>query len=137
MPSLNHPIHHRVGLGTGAGHQSVHHPAQQSGIGVAQQGHGPVIVQFRLGLASNELIEDGQRIAHGPASGPHHQPQHPVLGRDALGTTQIRHVVAQYLRGNQPERIVMGAGANRGNDLFGIRGCKNEFNVVRRLLYQL
>ena len=56
---------------------------------------------------------DAQGVAGGPAAGPYDQRQRRRLDRDALALADLGEVVAQQPRRQQPERVVVGAGADR------------------------
>jgi hypothetical protein len=83
------------------------------------------------------LVEHGQSVTDRAAAGPHHQPDHAGLDRDPLLLADAGQMVGHRLGRHQPERIVMGAAADRADDLLRLGGGEDEFNVRRRLLDQL
>ena len=135
LPGLDHAVHggeHRGGVPGGEGVNDV---VQQSRVGVAEQGDREVVGEPALVRARHELVQDGQRVAHGPAAGAHHQGEHTGFGGDTLLLAQLLQVAHERLGRHQPEGVVVRAGADGGEHLGGFRGGEDELHVLRRFLH--
>ena len=94
------------------------------------------VVELSAVAAAHELVEHRQRIAHRPPARAHDEGQHAPADLDSLIVADARHVIFKGLRRDEPERIVVGARADRPDDLFGLRRGKYELDVRRRLLHE-
>ncbi len=120
-----------------AGGEGVHDLVQQGVRGVAEQSGRLGVAHTALGRAAEQLVEHRQRVAHRAGPGAHHQRQHGGLHRHALRVADLREVRRQNLGRHQPERVVVGAGADRPEHLVGLGGREDELHVGRRLLHHL
>ena len=125
---------HAVGV---AGGEGVHDLVEEAVGRVAQQPRGLLVADARLGRATEQLVEHRQRVTHRPGAGAHHQRQHGVVDRHALGGAQLGQVGGQRARRHQPERVVVRARADRADDLLGLGRGEDELHVGRRLLHHL
>ena len=104
---------------------------------VAQQRDRSVIADGVALGAGNELIEQRERVARRAATGTNHEREHPRLNRDTLFAAQLLHVLEHRLGRHQPERVVVGARANRAEHFVRLGRSKNELHVLWWLFDEL
>ena len=137
LAGLHHAVH---GLEHGGGvvcGERVDDVVQQGLGGEAEQVHREVVVHAALGGAGDQLVQHGQGVSDGAGAGAHHQRQHARVHLGGLRGAQVLQVGDQRLRRHQPERVVVGAGADGADDLVRLRGGEDELQVLRRLLHDL
>ena len=137
VAALDDPVHRAEHRSPVAGRERVHDLVEQARVGVAEQRDRAVVADPALVRAREQLVEYGQRVSSGPAAGPHHQRQHRRVERDALGGEDLLGQVAHHRRRHQPERVMVGAGPDRRDDLVRLGRREDELQMRRRLLDQL
>ncbi len=110
---------------------------QQFTVGEPEERSRSVIGQPTRVRPRHQLIEHGQRISHRTSAGPHDEGQHARLDIDTLGVAQELEIVVQPGRRHEAEGVVVGAGADGPDDLFGLGGREDELHVLGRLLDDL
>ena len=106
-------------------------------MGVAEQGHGPLVADDRSVGPGDQLVEQRQGVAGRAASGAHDEREHTGLDRHALALAE-RLDVLQHRRGrHEPERVVMGPRPDRADDLLGLGRGEDELHMLRRFLDEL
>ena len=116
---------------------------EQRAVGVPQQRDGALVPHRRPVLAvhgvgaGDELIEQRQGVAWRAAAGPHHQRKHAGFGLHPFLDAELFDVLEHRRGSDQAEGIVVGARADRADDLFGLGGGEDELDVLRRLLDEL
>ncbi|KJL26900.1 hypothetical protein RL72_00808 [Microbacterium azadirachtae] len=109
-------------------------PEQRDGALVGHF-HGPRGIR-RVG-AGDELVEEGEGVSRGSAAGAHDERQHALRDRHAFLCAELLDVLEHRRGRHQPERVVMGAGADRAQHLLGLRRGEDELDVRRRLFDEL
>ena len=137
VPGLNHAVDDveesaRIAFG-----DSVHHLGKHAGIGDPHQLHGVFVGDACRSRACHELAKQRQRIAHTALGGTGHEGQGGGVRSDFLLLTDPRQVVAQHSHGQQPEGVVVCAGADRAEDLLRLSGGEDETQMCGRLLNEL
>lgn len=87
--------------------------------------------------STDQLVQHTQGVTHRARTGAHNERQRGRLDRHALGLAQLGHIVGQYLRRHQAERVVVRTRPDRPDDLVRLGGGEDELEVRRRLLDQL
>ena len=105
--------------------------------GVAEQVGGDLVGDPVGPGTADQLVEHRQRVTRRPGTGAHHQGQRRLVDAHALLHAQLGEVVREHPRGDQPERVVVGARADGRDDLLGLGRGEDELQVLRRLLDQL
>ena len=100
-----------------------------------EQCHGGIVGNHTIHGTDHELVEHGQRIAHGAAAGTHGQPQHTRLGLDMLVAADSLQIRPHDLLRHQTERIMVGARADGADHLVGFGGGEDEHDMFRWLLH--
>ena len=137
VPGLDHVVD-RVEHGRAVpGRERLDHLIQQPVVGVAQQRDGAVVAQALLVRAGDELVEHRQRVADRARSGPDDDREHGRLVGHALADQDLLQMLPQHRRGHEPERVVVGSGPDRRDDLFRLSRREDELQVRRRLLDEL
>ncbi len=137
LPGLDDPVDRREQRGGVAVADRLHHLVEQGGVRVAEQRDRALVVDPVALRSGDQLIEQRQRVAHRPAAGAHHERQYARLDLDTLGAAQLLYII-EHLRGrHQPERVVVGAAANRADHLVGLGGGEDELHVLGRLFDDL
>ena len=103
----------------------------------AQQRGRTFVSDALVAGARDQLVEDRQRVAHRPAARARDEPQHSWGDGDTLLGGQLLEVCRELGRRDEPERVVVGAGADRADDLLGLGRREDELHVLRRLLDDL
>ena len=110
---------------------------EQGPVGEAEQRRGAGVGEALVGRAGDQLVEHRERVTHRSPTRAGDEREHPGLHGDTLGVAQPLHVFGQPGRRHQPERVVVGAGADRADDLLGFGRCEDELHVLRRFLDDL
>ena len=137
LADLDHLVDPREHALAVSGGESVHDLVQQRVGGVAEQPGSLQVADPSVIGRTQQLIEHRQRIAHRPRTGTHHQRQHAPLDVDAFLTADLVQIGRQRARRHQPERIVVGARADRPDDLLGFGRREDELDVFGWLLDDL
>ena len=95
--------------GAVAGGECVDDVAEERVRGVAEQRDRRPVVDAVRGGAGHELVEHGQGVAHRAAAGAHDERQHTLAHRHRLPFAELGQVAGEDLRGDEPERVVVGA----------------------------
>ena len=120
-----------------AGGEGVDGGVEQLAVGEAEQGRGRLVGEALGAGPRDELVEHRQRVTHRTATRAHDERQHARGHRDALLDAELLHVGLQPGRGDEPERVVVGARADGADDLLGLGGGEDELHVLGRLLDDL
>ena len=136
VPGLDHALHDPVRAGPVATGQGVHRLVEQRRIRVPQERHRSGVGDLAVDGARHELVEHAQGVAHRPPAAAHHHRQHAVADADALLGAQLLQVRAQHVGRHQPERVVVGARADRADDALGLSRGEHELHVLGGLLHQ-
>ena len=86
---------------------------------------------------ADQLVEDGEGVPRRAGAGAHEQRQGGRLDPDVLALAELGEVRRQQPRRDQPERVVVRAGADGRDDLLGLGGREDEPEVLGRLLDEL
>ena len=105
-------------------------------VRVAEQRDGPLVFDGTTLGASDELVEEREGVTYRATACAHDERQHSRLHRDLLGLAQLREVVEHLRWRNESERVVVGATADRTDDLLGLGRREDELDMIRRLLDQ-
>src|SRR5699024_2834530 len=105
--------------------------------GKDQQIDGQIVAHTLFGGPSDELVQHGQGVTHGSATGTNHQGEHPGRNGHLLSTRQRLQVLQEWLWWYQPEGVVVGARPDGPNDLLRVGRRKNKLNVFGRLFNDL
>ncbi len=108
------------------GRQRIDCLVQQAVRGVAQQCCRDVVGHPVRAGAAHQLVKHGKAVTHRSRAGADHKRHHGRLDGHALADTEVDQVVAEDLRGDQPERVVVRARADRADDLVWLRGREDE-----------
>ncbi len=114
-----------------------HDVIDELGVREAEQPRGPIGRHSVALRARDELVKNRQRVAHRATAGPNHERQHSGFDSHALTVAQRLRVVDEGPRGDEPERVVVRARADRADHLVGL-GCReHELHVRRRFFDDL
>ena len=137
VTGLDDPVDLAEDAGAVPGSKRVHGRVEQLRVGEPEQRRGTVIRQTLRTRPGDELVEHGQRVTHRPTAGPDDEGEHPRRDRHALGVADLLQIAGQPGRRDEPERVVVGPGADRPDDLLRL-GCReDELHMLRRLLDDL
>ncbi len=120
-----------------SGGERLHHGVEQRPVRVTEQRGGHGVRHAVVPGTGEELVHHGHGVTHGPRARAHDERQHALLDRDVLLGAHLAQVVPQRARRHEPERVVVGTGADRPDDLLGLGGGEDELQVLRRLLDDL
>ena len=137
VPGGDDPVHHSEDAGAVGGRDGVDALVEHSGVGVAQQGDGPLVVDAAVVRPADELVHDRKGVAHGAAAGAHHEGEDAGADLDALGLAQMTEVALEDVGRDETEGVVMGARADGADDLLRLGGGEDELHVRRWLLDEL
>ncbi len=137
LPGLDDLVDDAEDRGAVGGRERTDRLIQQGVRRVAEQLHGQRIRDALGPGATEQLVEDAERVSHRPGAGPHDERHGCGVERDALAGAQLLQVVAQRLGRHQPEGVVVRARADGADDLVGLGGGEDELQVRRRLLDEL
>ena len=137
VPGGDDAVHDPEDPGAVGGGQGIHAGVEHGGVGVAQEGHGPPVVHLGVDRPADELIHDGQGVAHASAAGTGHQWEDARADPHVLGVAQVGEVGLERVRRHQAEGVVVGARADGADDLLRLGGGEDELHVRRRLLDEL
>ena len=110
---------------------------EQGRVGEAEQRDRGGEVQAVLSGAGHQLVQHRHRVTGGAAAGAHDQRHHALADLDVLRGADLLEVGAEHLRRDEPEGVVVGAGADGADDLVRLGGREDELHMVRRLLDEL
>ncbi|CAM3641166.1 hypothetical protein NOMA109596_04870 [Nocardioides marinus] len=137
LTGLDHLVHHAEDRRTVAGREGVHDLVEQGVGGVAEQA-GRQRMGHALGAGTAEqLVEHREGVSGRATAGPDDQRDRGRLDRHALLLAQLGEVAREQSRRDEPEGVVVGAGADRPDHLVGLGGGEDEPQVRRGLLDQL
>ena len=131
------PLDHPERARTVARRDRTDEVVEQGHVRVAEERDGALVVDPGGTGAGDELVEDRQRIAHGPRTRADDEREDAGAHRDTLGRAHLREVVDQDVRGHEPERVVVGPRPDRADDLVRLGRREHELHVRRRLLDDL
>ncbi|SJN39695.1 Putative NADH dehydrogenase/NAD(P)H nitroreductase SCO5049 [Micrococcus luteus Mu201] len=137
LAGLHHTVHHAEHGGGVVRGDGVDHVVQQGFRGEAEQAHRELVRDLALLGARDQLVQHGERVTHRARAGAHHERQHALLHGHGLLRAQLLEVGDERLRRHEPERVVVGAGADGPDDLLRLRGGEDELQMLRRLLHDL
>ena len=137
VPRFDDPARYREQGGAVAGGERVDRLVEQRGVGHAQQRGSALVADTLAAGAGQQLVQDRQGVAYRPGAGPHDEGQHSRVDVDPFPDADRLQVAPQRPGGDEPERIVVRPGADRGDDLVGLSGGEDELQVRRRLLDHL
>ena len=137
MPGLDDPFDHGEQARPVAGGDGLHRVVEEGGVGEAQEGDRLVVGEHPLFGSADQLVENGEGIAHGAAAGPYDERQDSRADLDALVSADAGHERFEGLGRDEPEGVVVGARADRADDLLGLRRGEDEFDVVGGFLDEL
>ncbi len=136
-PALDHRVDDREDRRPVVRCERVDGGVEQRGLGVAEQRGRQRPGHARLPRTAHELVEDRQCVAHGALARAYDHREHPTLDGHRLALAQLAEIGLQSGRRDEPERVVMGAGADGSDDLVWLRRREDELHVLRRLLDDL
>ena len=119
------------------GREGVDDLVEQAVGGVAEQARGQRVGHALRTGATEQLVEHRERVARAAAPGADDQRDRGLLDGHALLLAQLGEVAREQPRRDQPEGVVVGAGADRPDHLVGLGRGEDEPQVRRRLLDQL
>ncbi len=137
VPGLDDAVHgpeDSGGIGCG---DCFHHVVEQRSVRITEQGDGEFVVQAVGTGAGHQLVQYGERIAHGTTAGPDDEREHAGSHGNVFLLAEKIEVLHQGLGRYQPEGIVVCAGADGPDDLVRLSGSEDEFDVLRRLFDDL
>ena len=137
VPGGDDAVHHPEHTGAVGGGQGVDAGVEESRVRVPQEGDGALVVHLPVDRAADELVHDGQGVAHAAAAGAGDQWEDARADRDVLGTAEVGEVPLERVRCHQAEGVVVGARADGADDLLRLGGGEDELHVRRRLLDEL
>ena len=137
LPGLDDPVDGFEGRGGVAGSQGFDHFAEQGAMRVSEQGHRTLVLHRRSFGACDELVEQGEGISHGTATGSHDEWEHTGLDLHLLAVRELLHVFEHLGGRHESERVVVGARPDGADDFFGFGGGEDELDVFRRLFDDL
>ena len=137
VPGGDDPVHHPEDAGAVARRDGVNALVEHGGVGVAQQGDGPLVVDAAVVRPADELVHDREGVAHRAAAGAHHEGEDAGADLDALGLAQVGEVALEDVGRDETEGVVVGARADGADDLLRLGGGEDELHVRRRLLDEL
>ena len=120
-----------------AGRDRLDQVVEQRGLRVPEQRRGALVLELAPAGAGDELVEHGERVADRPAARADHQRQHARRHGHALAVAELLQVRHQHVGRDQPERVVVRAGADGADDLVRLGRREDELDVRRRLLDDL
>ena len=91
----------------------VHALVEHGGVGVAQERDGAGVVDPAVDRPADELVHDGQGVAHGPAAGAHHEREDAGADGDVLGAAQAGEVGLEHVGRDEAEGVVGLDGAKK------------------------
>ena len=107
---------------------------QRGRAAVARKAHGVVHRVEVDHLARRALVEETQRVAHAAIGQARDELRRVVLQREALFARDVFQIPRDGGGVDALEAVALAAGQDRRRDLLELRGCKNEHQVLRRLL---
>ncbi|MCF0088444.1 hypothetical protein B0E37_03515 [Streptomyces sp. MH192] len=137
VAALDDPVDHLEGRRPVPGGERLHHGVEQRTVRVAEQRSGHGVRHALVPGTGEELVHHGHGVTHGTGARPHDQRQYPVLDGDVLLLAHLAQVVPQRAGRHEPERVVVGTGADGPDDLLGLGGGEDELQMLRRLLDDL
>ncbi len=143
LPGLHDPVDRgergrRVARG-----ERVDDLVEEGGMSVPEQGDGARIADGdRLRTcggvgAGDQLVEQRERVTGRAAAGADHEREDTLFDDHALFGAQLGDVLEHRGRRDEPERVVVGARADRAQHLLGLGGREDELHVLRRLFDEL
>ncbi|CAM4116199.1 hypothetical protein KIPE111705_41255 [Kibdelosporangium persicum] len=137
VPRVDEPLDRAVhGRGV-AGRQTVDHVVDQRDVGDAQQRDRALVRHPVRTGTGQQLVHDGLRVPGRAAARPDDQREHRRLDRDTLGRAVALQQLPHHARRDQPERVVVGTGADGRQDLVRLGGGEDEDEVLGWLLHDL
>ena len=115
----------------------VDHFGQEGTVGVAEQRDGALVLHGRPFGSGDQLVQQRQGVANRATARAHDERQHASLDLDLLTLGQLLHILEHLGWRHEPERVVVGARADRADDLFGFGGREDELDVLWRLFNNL
>jgi hypothetical protein len=106
-------------------------------MGVAEEGHCQFVIKAVGAGAGHQLVQHGQGITDRSTACPDHQGQNARGHRNVFLVAQQLQICHQGLGRYQPERVVVGAGADGADDFVRLRGGEDELDVLRGLFDDL
>ena len=137
LAGLDDLVDHPEDGGAVGGREGVDHLVEQRVRGVAEQPGGQLVGDAVGPGAADELVEDRERVARRSPARTDDEGQGGRLDPDLLLGAEVGEVARHQPRRDQPERVVVGARADRRDDLLRLGGREDEAQVLRRLLDQL
>ena len=137
LAGLDDPVDRGERGGSIPGTERVDHFVQERTVRVAEQRDCPLVPNRRPFRTGDELVEQGEGVAHRTASGAHDEWEHSGLHLHLLAHAEGLHVFEHLGGRHQPEWVVMSARADRTDDLLRLRRREDELHVLRRLLHDL
>ena len=137
MAGLDHLVDLAEDSTAVAGREPVHRGVEQLALGEPEQCSGALVGQPFVAGPRYQLVEHGQRVADRAPAGTDDEREDTWGDRDLLRRAQLGQVVLQPQRRHKPERVVVGARADRANDLVGLGRGEDELHMLGRLFDNL
>ena len=117
--------------GAVGGGEGLAHFVEESGVGDAEESGGALVGDAFGSGAGDELVEDGEGVAGGAAAGADDEGEHVVGDDSAFFVAEFAAEFAHRGGRDEPERVVVGARADGGEDFVRLGGGEDEQDVVR------
>ena len=101
VPGGDDPVNHPEDAGAVGCRDGVDALVEHGGVGVAQQGDRPLVVDAAVVRPADELVHDGEGVAHGATAGAHHEGEDAGADLDALGLAQVAEVASRTSGGTR------------------------------------
>ncbi|GES19899.1 hypothetical protein Aple_027950 [Acrocarpospora pleiomorpha] len=110
---------------------------QEITVGVTEQRDRALVGDAGVVGAREQLIQNGERVTSGTSPGTDDQRERGRLVRHRLRLQDLLHELPDRRGRHQPERVMVGPGLDRPDDLLRLGGREDELEMRRRLLDEL
>ena len=111
-------------------------PVHDLAVGDAEHARDLFALQA-LAAEGHDLVEQGERVAHGARRLARHDGHGGVVRGDRLRGEDLAHPAADHRLRDEPEVVALAARPDGHGDLVDLRGREDELDVVRGLLERL
>ena len=137
VPRGDDAVHHAEDPGAVGRGDRIDALVEHGRVRVAEERDGALVVDLAVDGAADELVHDGEGVAHGASAGAGDEREDSRADLHALGLAQVAEVALEDVRRDEPEGVVVGAGADGPDDLLRLGGREDELDVSRGLLDEL